>query len=46
VAEVAVEEHDPRDVGPGAELRREDRRRAIAAAVVDEDDLVGLAERI
>ena len=43
LAEVAVEEDHARDVGPALELRRQQRGRAVAAAVVDEDDLVGCA---
>jgi hypothetical protein len=40
LAGVGGEEHHARDVGPGLELLAQDRRRAVAAAVVDEDDLV------
>ena len=43
LAEIAVEEDHPGRVGTLVELRRQHLRRSIAAAVVDEDDLVALA---
>jgi hypothetical protein len=46
LAVVRVEQHDARDVGPNAKLVGEQRGRAVAAAVVDEQDLVGDAERV
>ena len=46
LAEVAVEQDHPRDIGPALELLGQQRRRAVAAAVVDEDDFVGDPQRI
>ena len=40
LAEVAVEQDHPRDVGAALKLFAQQRRGAIAAAVVDEYDLV------
>ncbi len=41
LAVIGVEQDDPRDVGPGQELVFQQRRRAVAAAVVDEQHFVG-----
>ncbi len=46
LAVVGVEQDDPRHVGSGQELVLEQRRRAVAAAVVDEDDLVRDMQRV
>jgi hypothetical protein len=41
---LAAKEDHPRDVGPGRELLAQDGRRAVAAAVIDEDDFVAFAK--
>ncbi len=46
LAEIAVEHHHARDLGPLAELPRQDLGRAVGAAVVDEDDLVAGAQAV
>ncbi len=46
LAEIGAEQYHAGDVGPALELFAQDRRGAIAAAVVDEDQFVAGAERI
>ena len=46
LAVVGVEQDDPRHVRPRQELVLQQRGRAVAAAVVDEDDLVADTQRI
>jgi hypothetical protein len=46
LAEVAVEQHHARHVRALRELLAQQRRGAVAAAVVDEDHLIAPAERI
>src|SRR5438132_8612162 len=46
LAVVGVEYDHPRYIGPLQELILEHRRRAVAAAVIDEDDLVAPAELV
>ena len=46
LAVVRVEQHDARHVRPRGELVLQQRGRAVAAAVVDEDHFVGDAERV
>ena len=46
LAEITAEEDDPRDVRPLLELLAQQRRRAVAAAVVDEQHFVADAELV
>jgi len=46
LAVIRVEQHDPRCVGAAFPLFAQQRSRAIAAAVVDEDDLVARIQRV
>ena len=46
LAGIGGKQDDAGDIGPRLELLAQDRRRAVAAAVVDEDDLVGFAQGV